>query len=242
VALNLQTNPDTQSEPVFERRWDNPYLLRRYEFPERIFTFEKDSAEADLARVRALAAESNELICELGSGSGRHLIELGARNPSAIVFGFERRYKRAVRTIEKALARNVANVFVLNTDSFDLAKIFREESVVSLHINFPDPWDRRRSHKHRMLSERMLDSIRAVLRPGGSLSVKTDHAENFANITQILSEAPDFSVSRMTQDLHQSPYLAANILTEFEELFVSKGLPIFYVSAQRKQKTQSDAD
>jgi len=217
------------SDRMTKRARVNPYSARLYEFPRRIILF--DDREHDTLRVREKVAQAERVVCELGSGSGSHLTELAARNPEAQIFGFELRYKRAVRTIERAQRIGLENATVLRTNSFDLGQIFPNQSIHELHINFPDPWERRRSHKHRMLSARMLETLQVVMAEGALLSIKTDHSENFEQFLELVQSSAAFELNFHTRDLHQSPYLARNIVTEFEALFLSQKLPIFALQA-----------
>ena len=171
-------------------------------------------------------ARAPQLIVELGSGSGRHLIDLAVRNPDACCVGIELRYKRAVRTIEKAEHQGVDRVFVLRTDGKQLSTLFPKRSIDTLHVNFPDPWEKRKRWKHRLLSTWLLEASRELLKPDGVLSVKTDHLDYFLAFRADVDAAPWMEVVFETRDLHRDVPMEGVVLTEFESLFRSQGLPI----------------
>ena len=204
----------------------NPYRARVREFPGRLFTFEDD--ERDRAELSALIARSPQLFVELGSGSGRHLIDLAVRNGEASCIGIELRYKRAVRTIEKAEQQGIDRVYVLRTDGKQLATLFPRASIDQLHVNFPDPWEKRKRWKHRLLSTWLLEASRDLLKPEGVLSVKTDHLDYFLAFRADVDAAPWMEVVWESRDLHADDPREGVVKTEFESLFCSQGLPIYH--------------
>ncbi len=215
------------SEPRKERRWVNPYLRRVGEFADRIFTPTPGSAE--LAALLDGLKGSNRKIVELGSGSGQHLIELAKKNPDADCWGVERRYKRAVRTIEKAKRAEAVNAYVLRTEAERLAELFSASSVDGIYVNFPDPWLRPKQWKHRMLSAPMLDRAAYVLRDGGYFSAKTDSAEYFEWFREQAVSDQRFELVEESRDLANSRFAEKNIVTEFESMFLAQKLPIHYL-------------
>lgn len=208
----------------------NPYVHRIHQYPGRIFCVQ--TGEHGVSELQERAASSRVKIVEFGSGSGQHLIGLGERFPEADCFGLELRYKRTVRTIEKATQAGVENVYVAHADARRAEELFGRESVSAIYVNFPDPWAKKRQAKHRVLAPWLLDVASRLLRPGGALAVKTDHEDSFDRFLGFLGEAPQFAVEWTTRDLDRSPQRETNISTEFEGLFRSQGLPIFGVRAR----------
>ena len=202
-----------------EVKGNNPYRLRVSAFPGRLFP--DTQPEQEIGAVRAIAANASTVYAELGSGSGLHLLEVAKRNPQSAVFGFEMRFKRAVRTLEKAEAQRIENAYVLRTKGEKLGEFFPKQSLAGVFVNYPDPWPKSRWHKHRILSAQLLDSLTSLLVPGGFLSVKTDHHEYFETFLATLSEHSAYRIVAVTRDLQNSEYFANNVPTEFENLFIS---------------------
>jgi tRNA (guanine-N7-)-methyltransferase len=173
-------------------------------------------------------------VCEIGSGSGAHLLTLAQRAPHLPHFGFEIRYKRAVRTVEKAAELGLTNVFLLRTDARALSEIFPARSLHALYVNYPDPWEKRKRRKNRILAHPLLDTAHQVLKEGGFLSVKTDHEEYFCSFLECVAEHGVFHPAKLTFDLDTSPYRAESIETEFERLFRSQHLPLHFAELHRR--------
>ena len=220
-----------QSELKSQSSWVNPYRELLGDFPGKIFCFD-DARDTD--RVRELVRQAKAVYCEIGSGSGKHAILLGQREQHAQVFGFELRYKRAVRTVQKAVHASVDNVYVLRTHGELLAEIFPEGSVAGVFVNFPDPWEKAKRRKHRILSSALLNDAARVLTPEGFLSAKTDHLEYFRSFHAEACTDARFSISEQTEDLYSSTWIHNNLPTEFESLFIRQGLPICYLKLIRR--------
>lgn len=210
---------------------NNPYINRLDEFQGRIFSFYERPLERDA--IWETHRAFNNIICEIGSGSGMHLISFASQNPETCCFGIELRYKRAVRTIEKAQKLGVENLFILRTDARLISKIFSANSLSGIFINYPDPWAKRCEQKHRILRSEFLSELEKLLIPHGFLSVKTDHHEYFEFFTEEIAKIPQFKSINQTNDLYKSSYLGENIPTEFEKLFHSQNLPLCYAKYEK---------
>lgn len=216
------------------RRWRNQYIDLLGSKPEYIVSATgKDLSAEDLTRVKARCAEFASIAVEIGSGSGQHLIELAHRDPRTLFIGYEIRFKRIFRTAEKAEKLGLNNILLVRQSAFEIPATFGKESLDGVYINFPDPWDKKRWHKNRILNPEFLQIIHAVLKPEGFLSYKTDHSGYFAATRGILDELQMFSIEALETDLHHSPLAEATPPTEFESLFRSKGLPVMYLRAKK---------
>lgn len=219
-------------ESMKQRTWENPYKQALRLYPDRIYTFDEGSDDAYrlYQEIVALKTVGRTVHIELGSGSGAHLIELGRRFPASSNLGFEIRYKRAVRTIEKAIATGVENCFIARTSYDDFSELLPPESVDKIYVNFPDPWAKKRWLKHRILSNKLIDQAAKVLKPNGLVSIKTDHQEYFASFVEVVRADTRVELFDVTEDLYASTLAAESIATEFESLFRRQGLPIYHLS------------
>lgn len=201
-----------------------------FPFPRGEFTVDEEQ------RFRELCKRFDKIYCEVGSGSGGHLIEQAKRDPGSLFIGFELRFKRAYRSYEKSLNAGLSNIAFLRTDAEDLARFFGEGSLSGVFVNFPDPWEKQRWRKHRLLDQAYLDIVIALLKSDGFLSFKTDHANYFESVFELIRKMPNFAVNYFTRSLHQSDQGPFSVESEFEKLFKSKGLPVHYVLAQKTSR------
>lgn len=194
---------------------------------------EEDRADvSDAARqeLRCRMASYAKVFVELGSGSGLHLLTLAEQNPDALCLGLEIRFKRAFKTGEKAEKLGLSNLIVMRSDARCISQLFGHREVDQFFVNYPDPWDKRRWIKNRLLNPELLSTMRSLLKPNGCLRYKTDHQEYFASTTKLLADS-GWRIEKHTTDLLSSSWTPENIPTEFECLFKSQGKPLCMLEA-----------
>jgi len=216
----------------------NRYVSLVETCPERLANVGRDHVpEEKVSTFLGLRQQYQRLICEIGSGSGGHLLEYARQNPQSLCFGFELRYKRAFRTVEKAADRGIDNIFVFRGDARLLSTVVQPGELDTVFINFPDPWDRKRWQKHRIINIEYMETVYGLLKPEGILSYKSDHPGYFHDAFNLFQssfiESGRYRIHRCTEDLYNSPFAEENIASEFEHLFKSKGLPVHLLELQK---------
>ncbi len=215
--------------------WENQYIQLVRTKP-KIIVAERDREDPVRAKatIREHLPRFPKCYVEIGSGSGLHLLKLAEQNPDTLCVGMEIRFKRAFKTGEKAERLGLSNVLVIRTDARCIGDLFQPEEVDAFFVNYPDPWDKRRWLKNRILNESMLATMHTLLRPEGFLRYKTDHQEYFASTVELLEPAL-WAQRKHSTDLLQSPWSEGNIPTEFEYLFKSQSKPLCIVEATKRQ-------
>lgn len=211
--------------------WTNPYLAKIDSFPGFLLIGEKHAPTKDeLKLIEEKSKEFKELFIEPCSGSGGHLIELAKANPDALCIGIEQRYKRSFRTVEKALGKGIQNLMVFRGDARAFINALPSCSVDRTYLNFPDPWERHKWEKHRLISTEFLNEMARVLNPTGVFRYKTDHQISFKNATYLFQNDQRFLISKSTEDL---PAEESEFLSEFEMLFRTKKMPVYFMECRQ---------
>ena len=172
------------------------------------------------------------LVVDLGCGSGNFCRAYASEFPEKNFVGMELRFKRLVKAAKKYKKRGLTNVRLIRSMAEGIADWFPAGSVEKVHVNFPDPWAKKKQKKHRLVQPGFLDELHQVLEDKGRFVFKTDHQEYFRTAYEWLKEDERFNVVHHTEDLHSTDIF--NLYTEFEELFKSKGLPVYYVELEKK--------
>jgi tRNA (guanine-N7-)-methyltransferase len=123
----------------------------------------------------ALFPALRPLIVEIGFGNGDYLIHLAQTHPDHNVLGFEisgQSMTKAESKIERLKLSNVRPIH--GTAETALAHLLAPESVTEFHINFPDPWFKKRHHRRRLLNRDTVKYLSSRLTVGGTLSLATD--------------------------------------------------------------------
>ncbi len=211
----------------------NPYVVKLHEYPDHILPFigdEIDASGRDLLEKRL--GEYDRFVCELGCGSGNHLIACAARAPDVLHLGFELRFKRTYKTALKAARAGLGNVLVLRTSAERLLEFLPPHSMDVIHVNFPEPWNDGRYRERRLLGADNLRLIHRALVPAGLFRLKTDHPGYFDQVRTTLADHSDFDLLEWTENLDDSRWAEDNIQTEFETMFRRIDAPIRCLEAR----------
>jgi len=131
----------------------------------------------------------------------------------------------------KALRLDLGNVRAVRIEaSYFLERLLPPASAAALHIYFPDPWPKRRHHKHRLINERFPLLAHQALADEGVLYLRTDDANYFAQMKEVFGACAFFAETPTPEEL-------AATLTDFERGFLRKGIQTLR-AAFRKIKHQ----
>ena len=170
---------------------------------------------------------------ELGCGKGRFVTQMATLHPDINFIALERVENIIVLAMEKVREAELPNVRFLTTEAKFLPEIFAENEIDRIYLNFSDPWHKNRHAKRRLTSERFLPLYRTILRPGGSIWMKTDNRPLFDYSIQSFEEN-GYTLKNVCFDLHHSDF-EGNVMTEYEQNFSSKGFPIHRLEAFPKK-------
>lgn len=215
--------------------WRNPYIDLVESQPGPLLQASGGALSADqrsLLLERAGGAQG--LFLEIGSGSGMHLIEQARRAPRSFFVGFELRYKRAFNSARKAEREHLPNLAVVRGPGEQAFAVFHPGTVDGIFILFPDPWEKRRCRKNRVINPAFLEAAGAILKAGGFIRYKTDHDSYFDETAAMIASSGIFEVVKSSRDLHRGQYAQDNVPSEFERLFISKRAPILFLEASRR--------
>jgi tRNA (guanine-N7-)-methyltransferase len=125
------------------------------------------------------AGHTTKLILEIGSHLGKNLIEFASSFPHDRFIGADITFKRVVTTAKKISAANLGNAqsLLMNGQHIDL--VFARGELDGIVVFFPDPWTKKRTAKHRLLTENFARKALNVLKPEGFLWLKTDQKPYF---------------------------------------------------------------
>jgi tRNA (guanine-N7-)-methyltransferase len=115
------------------------------------------------------------LSLEIGPGRGAFALDHAARHPELDLVAIETRRSDCELIRSRAARRGLQNLIVLQGDArLLIPRLFRPGSLGALHVQFPDPWWKKRHHKRRMVDVDFAVQMRRLLRPGGLVDFRTD--------------------------------------------------------------------
>jgi tRNA (guanine-N7-)-methyltransferase len=118
-----------------------------------------------------------DMLFEVGFGSGRHLLYLAKNNPEKIVIGVEIHQPSIEQVLKRIKLENLTNVRIINFDARLLLSKMPSNKISGIFVHFPVPWDKK-PHRRVISSEFINESIRC-LRKNGILHLRTDSDNYF---------------------------------------------------------------
>lgn len=174
----------------------------------------------------ALFGRTAPVELEVGCGNGAFVAELAKRRSGCDFLAVEVCTNVILTAMERVMEEGIPNVKFLNIAAEILPCYIPEGSIDRIYLNFSTPLPEAGREKQRLTSDRFLAIYKKLLKPGGEIIQKTD-SEPFFDYSLAKFQENGFAVKDITRDLHNSPYAAENIVTEYEANFSAKGLPIY---------------
>jgi len=156
---------------------------------------------------------------ELGCGDASFLAEYARRHPETNFLGVERLLGRIKKLNRKGRLAGLTNLRGVRIESaYFLQYLLPAQCAVALHIYFPDPWPKKKHHRHRLINTAFPALARRVLAPGGVVYLRTDDQDYFTQMTEVFGAAAEFESVATPGEL-------AEVLTDFERDFNAQGIP-----------------
>lgn len=174
-------------------------------------------------------SDSKPLWLEIGCGKGQFACELAKRNPDINIIAVEKNTNVIVQACEKCIESGVNNVRFLKCGAEYLTKFLKPQSIGRIYLNFSCPFPKKSHASHRLTSPTFLKLYKELLSEGAEIHQKTDNKILFEYSIEQLSGS-GFTLKNISLDLHNSNF-EGNIVTEYEQKFVSEGLPIYRLEA-----------
>ena len=194
---------------------------------EELLTNEQVVQEPTLLKGKwhELFNNDNPIYIEIGSGKGRFITETAKVNPNINYVAIELQISVVAVATKKLRTDPVQNVRFICGDVKYLEDYFNNDEIKRIYINFCDPWPKKRWEKRRLTARNFLGIYKGLLGEVGEIHFKTDNHDLFEFSLNEFADS-DWKLRNISLDLHNSAF-EGNIMTEYEEKFSSKGMPIY---------------
>ncbi len=177
---------------------------------------------------------SNPIVVELGCGKGEYTVGLATASPDKNYIGIDIKGARIWKGAKAAEEAQMGNVAFLRTSIELIEEFFAPGEVDEIWITFPDP--QMQKTRKRLVSSRFLTYYGKVLRPGGSIHLKTDSPFLYT-FSKRMVEANGLPVDAAMENLYADtvpgdPFLdkARSIRTFYEQQWLARGKTIKLLS------------
>lgn len=200
-------------------------------------------------------SSETKLDLEIGAGAGDFFSYIASHHPDHCFIAMELKYKPLIQTARKIKIRNSLNAKVIRYNARMLENVFAPEELNNIYIHFPDPWPKKRHHKHRLIKPEFVNKLHQLQRKNSFIELKTDHQSYFQEIKSIFKNSP-YEIRECSEDRHSlDPRLHGDdglhakgdshvnvlpakagihekddyFITPFEKIFLRKKEPICYL-------------
>jgi tRNA (guanine-N7-)-methyltransferase len=227
---------------------DRP-IRRRSVYADRLlpfsqFTFSDGAEFARAGRWRGFFAErigpsfDGRIIFEIGCNDASFLARIAANHPASAFVGVDWKCRALHTAAERIDAMSLKNVALLHGRAQDIRRFFADGELAEIWLFHPDPCDKPRELANRLFAEPFLADAHRALTRGGSLTLKTDHADYYqgaiavaarmANRFDVAASSPDYWNDAAVQSMTSGRAFAGES-TFYEARFRRKRMSIAYL-------------
>ena len=173
---------------------------------------------------------SNPVALEIGCGKGGFVIALAKAEPNVNYLALEKMSNVILTPMEEVKKQGVENIRFLNIRAECLPCYIPEGSLDKIYLNFSTPLPKLGYATQRLTHRNFLEVYKKLLKKGGKILQKTDDRD-FFDFSLEEYKACGFALESVTYNLHENGNPSWNIVTEYEQKWVERGLPIHRVEA-----------
>lgn len=117
----------------------------------------------------------NPVVIEIGFGMGKATAIIAQNNPDINYLGLEVHKPGIGKLLGEIREKGLKNLRIIEHDALEvLENMIEDESVSAFHIFFPDPWQKKRHFKRRLIQRPRTDLITSKIQKGGYFYFVTD--------------------------------------------------------------------
>ena len=188
-----------------------------------------NNPEDYIGNYNSIFNNENPINIEIGMGKGDFIIGMAKKYPNINFIGIEKYESVMVRAIEKLEGIKLDNLKLIRMDAIEIDKVFNKE-INTLYLNFSDPWPKKRHAKRRLTSSIFLSLYDKIFIGIPHIIQKTDNINLFASSIESLSKY-GYTLEKISLDLKNEEI--DNVVTEYENKFMSMGTKINYLNAKK---------
>lgn len=170
--------------------------------------------------------KSDLIHVEIGCGKGNYSLNMSELYKDHGFIAVEKNESAAGIAAKKFdEVKTESNLALIHDDAAKISEWFDEKEVDVIHLNFSDPWPKKRYAKRRLSSNSFLVQYAKILSDNGEIQMKTDNSSLF-EYSVIEFQNAGYKMKEISVDFRRETH-DEDVMTEYEEKFVSLGQPIY---------------
>lgn len=209
-----------------KKKWAEPYLEAHRDFAY-------DNPIEYKGRWKDLL-HCQQLHVELGMGKGDYINAMAHMYPEIGWIGLEKDISAGAVAARKALSEenmDLHNKRMIINRAEDMLQWFEPGEIDVIHLNFSDPWPKKKAHKKRLSSDQFLTMYQQLLTDDGMIRMKTDNQDLFEDSVVTFSNH-NFIFLEFSVDYRRAQH-PEDAVTEYESKFMQEGKPIYQLCAHK---------
>ena len=179
----------------------------------------------------------NDLTVELGCGKGEYTVGLAHKFPNINFVGIDIKGARIWRGLKNTEEGNLKNVAFIRSRINLIEYMFGPNEISNICITFPDPHPSVIKEKRRLTSPQFIERYYKVLKPEGTINLKTDNIVFFEYTLDIIhSEGHELLYSTYDVYGEENDTVLTDIQTFYEKKWLKNGTKIKFLKFRLKQK------
>ena len=146
--------------------------------------------DLDLYKTKIKDLENKNVVLDIGFGNGEYT--------AAYANAFQEKHLIATEVYLSGIGsliglinkHKISNISIFDEDVRLLMDQMPKEFLDSVNILFPDPWQKAKHHKRRLIGEDFLYQLHPLLKPNAKIFVRTDwqdYAEQISELAEVIS-------------------------------------------------------
>ena len=123
---------------------------------------------------------------EIGFGDGEHLISKAKNDESTHYIGCEVFINGLGKVLKRIKEENIYNISLCGLNCLYLLNSLENRSIDDIFIINPDPWEKKRHFKRRLINHDFISLLYKKLKINGSVSITTDSISYFEHMSEII--------------------------------------------------------
>lgn len=144
--------------------------------------------------IESVSNSFKSIVIEIGFGDGENILTIAKENPDTLFIGSEVYLSGIGSLIGKIKENNLSNIRIYNNDARVLLDTIKTPIFDNMLIICPDPWQKARHHKRRLINYSFLELARKSLKANGGLYISTDWKDYAEGILEAINQAEGYIV------------------------------------------------
>ncbi|MGP1576164.1 MAG: tRNA (guanosine(46)-N7)-methyltransferase TrmB [Treponema sp.] len=131
--------------------------------------------KTEMLNFQDIFGNTNPVIMEIGFGMGTATAEIAAQNPHINYLGIEVFQAGVGKLLSEIENRHIENIRIIEHDAIEvLETMIPDVCLAGFHVFFPDPWQKKKHHKRRLMHRPRTALLAQKLKENGYMYMVTD--------------------------------------------------------------------